>query len=188
MEVVARGLAPGPNRSPPLGDAEFERLLQRHAPGIAALMRRRVARFDRREDAAQEALQEALARAWRMRAKFDATRSFGPWLAKVALRVALDLERARRRRPDGSDAREPTEDELAGEADDPAAELAKKEEAERLARAIERLPALPRAILLRFHRDGASVQQIAEERGLPLNTVKSHLRRARLRLARELEE
>ena len=40
--------------------------------------------------------------------------------------------------------------------------------------------------MLRFYRDGAAVQRIARELAMPVNTVKSHLRRARLALASRL--
>jgi RNA polymerase sigma-70 factor (ECF subfamily) len=178
--VMAREPKP---RHAPLDDAEFERRLRAHAPGVAALLRRRVKSADLRGDA----LQEALARAWRARARYDPARPLGAWLATVALRVACELERGRRRRPDGAEWDGEAEDRAAGEDDDdPALAIARKEEIERASRAIATLEEIPRRIVLRFHRDGASVQEIATEMGMPANTVKSHLRRARQRLAREL--
>jgi RNA polymerase sigma-70 factor (ECF subfamily) len=66
------------------------------------------------------------------------------------------------------------------------AALVRREELLRLEQALAELPELPRRAFLAFHRDGRSLNQIAAEMGLPLNTLKSHLRRARQRLAREL--
>jgi RNA polymerase sigma-70 factor (ECF subfamily) len=173
----------------PPSEREFEDLLRRHAPGLRSLLRRSARSPDLRGDA----LQETLARAWAARAGYDAARPFGPWLATIALRVARDLARARGRRPDresldaASDGATEERD-ATGAGGDPARALELKSEVERLMRALDDVAEPARAIFLRFHRDGASLQQIAAETELPLNTVKSHLHRARLRLAARLRE
>jgi RNA polymerase sigma-70 factor (ECF subfamily) len=71
---------------------------------------------------------------------------------------------------------------------DPAAAVELKGEVARLLAALEELPAPVQSAFLRFHRDGATLHDISEELDIPLNTVKSHLRRARLRLAARLGE
>jgi RNA polymerase sigma-70 factor (ECF subfamily) len=45
------------------------------------------------------------------------------------------------------------------------------------------LPDVERLLLLGFHRDELSLKQLADRHQLPVNTVKSHLHRARRRLA-----
>jgi len=47
---------------------------------------------------------------------------------------------------------------------------------------------LERELLLGFHAHGQSLRDLAARHGLPLNTVKSHLHRARTRLQREHHE
>lgn len=161
-------------------EAAFAAELERLRPALAALLRRAVASVDLRDDA----LQEAFARAWRSRASYDPTRPLGPWLATIALRVAKEQERGRRRRPEhGGDSAGAAE--LAVDAD-PLPQLAQREEFRRLAVAVAELVPLQRSIVERFYREGAAVAAIAAELELPVNTVKSHLRRARLALAQRL--
>jgi RNA polymerase sigma-70 factor (ECF subfamily) len=58
----------------------------------------------------------------------------------------------------------------------------KKEETGKLVKAIDRLPEIQRSILLLFHQDELSIEEISKVMEMPVNTVKSHLFRARLAL------
>ena len=55
-------------------------------------------------------------------------------------------------------------------------------------REIDNLPALPGTILVLFHLENMSLQQIAAVFGMPEGTVKSHLFRARRQLKEQLTE
>jgi RNA polymerase sigma-70 factor (ECF subfamily) len=123
---------------------------------------------------AEDLLQEVMARALRYRDSFDPRRPLGPWLRTTALRAWFDLRERRRREPIalGEDERE-----LAAP---PAPEVGAGEGLEAL---LKPLSAVEREVLLRFHRDGASVREVAAALGMPEGTVKSHLHRARRRLA-----
>jgi RNA polymerase sigma-70 factor (ECF subfamily) len=77
-------------------------------------------------------------------------------------------------------------DAAAANGEAPGAALERRDELARLEAALAELAEVARTAFLRFHRDGAGLQEIADEMGLPLNTVKSHVRRARLRLAQRL--
>ena len=104
----------------------------------------------------------------------------GPWLRRVALRVWLDLLRKSRRGPRRA---EGAEVELVATGDavaEHARALAAREELDRL---LARLAPLEREVLERFHRAGHSIARIAVELELAEGTVKSHLHRARRRLA-----
>jgi RNA polymerase sigma-70 factor (ECF subfamily) len=120
-------------------------------------------------------VQEVAARALRYRRAFDVERELSPWLHKTALRVFLD-RRERLRREAASvhdvqpvDASTPCE-----------AKLDDREEIERL---LAKLSAVERDVLTRFHARGESVREIAQRLNLPEGTVKSHLHRARRKLA-----
>jgi RNA polymerase sigma-70 factor (ECF subfamily) len=169
----------------PPTEQEFGELLRRSAPGLAALLRRTSPSPDLRGDA----LQESLARAWAARASYDPRRPFGPWLAALALRVARDLARSRARRPDREGIEDGTSEPIARD-ERPDEAAARRDESARidreLAAALAELPEVARAVFLRFHRDEVPLKEIAEEMGVPVNTVKSHLHRARLRLAERL--
>ena len=123
-------------------------------------------------------VQETLTRAWRYRAGFDSDKEIGPWLRATALRVALD-HRARRQR-------EPALTELVQEpAARPAASSEEHEKQEEASVLLARLDATERDVLVRFHRLGHSIAEIANALRLPAGTVKSHLHRARKKLARD---
>ncbi len=117
--------------------------------------------------------QEVVARALSYRESFDPSRALWPWLRRVADRALLDLRSGAMRRPSLSAELEPP-------APEETATLETREEVERL---LKQLPPRECEVLQRFHQLGQSVRAIAAELGLPEGTVKSHLWRARRRLA-----
>jgi len=121
-------------------------------------------------------VQESLARALRYRESFDGRRALWPWLKRTAFRVFLDERRAARLRfEEGVEAvAEVPVPDRAGEG------IAQREQVRRL---LASLPAIEREVLTRFHQGGRSVREIAAALALPEGTIKSHLHRARRRLA-----
>jgi len=118
-------------------------------------------------------VQETLERAWRYRSSFDADKEVGPWLRTTALRLALD-SRARR-------GREPL---IGALEEEPAARTpSASDEQENVDRLLARLDVVERDVLVRFHRHGHSIDEISTALHLPSGTVKSHLHRARRKLA-----
>jgi RNA polymerase sigma-70 factor (ECF subfamily) len=186
--------AAGPPRAEgPENRAWFERLLAQHAPGIVAVLRRRVKRADRVDDA----LQQALLQAWVARERYDAARPFGPWLRAIALRVAHDQRRAEARRHDrgtlpgaADDARSAAMPDAMNQVADPArtheAAAEVDEEVARLRRELIHLSATTRRVFTMFYDEERPVAAIAAALALPVNTVKTHLHRARQELARRL--
>jgi RNA polymerase sigma-70 factor (ECF subfamily) len=139
-------------------------------------MRAWLARLIPRNDV-DDLVQETLARAWRYRSTFDSGRELGPWLRSAALRVALDHRAREQRRPRTSELDvEPEERAALGSE----RQMEARDELDAL---LVRLEPVERDILLRFHRAGHSVADIASVLGLPVGTVKSHLHRARRKLA-----
>jgi RNA polymerase sigma-70 factor, ECF subfamily len=129
---------------------------------------------------AEDALQEVLARAWRYRASFEEQRALGPWLRSTALRVVLDRRAARDRSPRAIEldpAEVPARERVDAEA--------QREQVERM---LVSLSPIEREVLLRFHQRQESVAEIARAVALPEGTVKSHLSRARHKLARRRED
>jgi RNA polymerase sigma factor (sigma-70 family) len=130
---------------------------------------------------AEDVTQQVFISAWRGRATYDPARgSLQAWLMGIARREVVDRYRARSRQPlavgmDGHDT--PTDD---VELNDLADRLV-------VAAALRRLPDEQRRLLeMAFYDDHTHVA-IADRTGLPLGTVKSHLRRGLERLRRELE-
>ncbi|HUR31921.1 MAG TPA: sigma-70 family RNA polymerase sigma factor [Saprospiraceae bacterium] len=64
--------------------------------------------------------------------------------------------------------------------------LLSKEKVELVNRCVEQLPFVQKTVLQLFHHDEMSLVEISEITGFPLNTVKSHLFRARKQLKEEL--
>jgi RNA polymerase sigma factor (sigma-70 family) len=60
--------------------------------------------------------------------------------------------------------------------------LIKKEESRLLKAAVDKLPGMQKTLLLLFHQDELSLEEISIIAEMPVNTVKSHLFRARLNL------
>lgn len=158
----------GQPTSDPVGDDAFGQRLLAFEPRLVSFLQRLC------RAPADDLVQETLARAWRSRRSFDAARGgLESWLLRIAFRTFLD-ERARANGAPGTLA----EDLPAGTAD-PAEAAAIREQITALLRG---LGDRERDVLLRFHRDGCSIAEIAHALALPSGTVKSHLHRARQKL------
>jgi RNA polymerase sigma-70 factor (ECF subfamily) len=155
----------------PIDDATFTAFLQRAMPAVRHLLARLCSNAD-----AEDVLQETLAKVWRLRASFDARQNGDAWLAQAAFRCFCDHKKRLRARPAA------TSDAATAQA--PAVPC-RTELRDELHHRLRALAPLPRALLLGFHAEGCSLEELAARHGLPLNTVKSHLHRARLRLAQE---
>ena len=158
------------------GDVDaFEALYREHVGRIYAVSLRMVA------DAAlaEELTQEAFVRAWRKLALFRGTSAFGTWLHRLAVNVALDAMRARRRWRQRFTEEQP-ERPPAAPATDPAGSLD-------LERGIAELPPRARAVFVLHDIEGYKHREIARLLELSVGASKAHLHRARRRLREELQ-
>jgi len=163
----------------PQGDGPLEGRMSAEIPRLRAYVARLLGVRSTSPDA-EDALQEVLARAWRYRASFEEERALGPWLRRAALRVVLDRRAARDRAPRAVEldpAEVPARERVDG--------AAQREQVERM---LVALSPIEREVLLRFHQREESVAEIACAVALPEGTVKSHLSRARHKLARRKED
>ncbi|MDE3122258.1 MAG: sigma-70 family RNA polymerase sigma factor [Paracoccaceae bacterium] len=136
---------------------------------------------------AEEALQEVFTRIWLNAARFDAGRARAmTWLIAVARNHAIDRLRARR------------EDMAGGGEDDPFATIADPEpgvearlvargEARRISDCFDTLEPARAAAVRGAYLDGLSYADLAERHAIPLNTVRTWLRRGLMRLKECLE-
>lgn len=127
-------------------------------------------------------LQEARLRAVRSVGSFEGRSAFGTWFCRIALNLAVS-ELRRRRRTESA----PLED-VAAPGDDPSRATERRELRERLAAAVDRLPAGLRQAFDLVHRDGLAPAAAAERLGLPAPTVRTRLFHARRRLREALDD
>jgi RNA polymerase sigma-70 factor (ECF subfamily) len=158
------------------GSRTLEDRLLDELPRLGSFVRKLV-RYSGCPNEVDDVVQEVAARALRYGTSFEVERELGPWLRKTALRVFLDRRERMRREPgQGSDAE--VEDRA-----DPANSFGALADREDVARLLEKLSSVEREVLTRFHQRGDSVREIAESLRLPEGTIKSHLHRARKKLA-----
>jgi RNA polymerase sigma-70 factor (ECF subfamily) len=141
--------------------------------------------FGERRDA-EDMTQEALIRGYQRLDRFDSERPFGPWIRKVAFNLCLNKIKARKPEPFELDL---ARDRQAGRQEElPEPQIAALERAEQIRAALNELPAPFKAAIELRHFQHLDYQEMAEVLKLPLNTVKSHLFRARKQLAALLVE
>lgn len=144
-----------------------------------------------RDDAAEEIVQLVFIELFTAFRRFDPERPFLPWLYRIIHDVSMDYLRRDRR---GVHLPLPTAewqlDGLLGADPDPGpAEHAEQMELhETIWRALERLPASHRAVLVLRHYSQLSEAEMAQALGCRCGTVKSRLHRAHRALAAELGE
>jgi RNA polymerase sigma-70 factor (ECF subfamily) len=130
---------------------------------------------------AEDLAQDAFVRIWRALPSYDGRASLSTWIYVIARNACLSELRRRRLRvtsPLGG----------SGEDADPEA----RPEAPRLEARLDcdallrRLPDPQRQVVALFYLEERSYEQVAEILDMPVNTVRSHLHRARRRLALSL--
>jgi len=169
-------------------EAAFQRLYDALAGRVLALARRVL----RNEACAEEAVEDCFWQVWRQAARFDPLRGNAEaWVLTLARSRALDLYRARQSRQEGVVSLDALQDEglmppAHGAGDDAALLLDAARGHSALHAAVRELDATPRQLVaLAFFR-GLTHDEIAQHTGLPLGTVKSHIRRALASLQTQL--
>lgn len=130
---------------------------------------------------AEDVSQEVFLRMHRSFDRYDPTRPLAPWVARTAYHASLRrLERAGGRDVTvGEDVLRAVPDDRAPSPEDGAAT---GESTALVLRALHELPAQDRALLDLRYREGLSDTEVAEATGMPVNTVKTRIFRARRRL------
>ena len=134
-----------------------------------------ILRIVREPAGAEDVLVDAFWRAYRGRARFDPSRTFGAWMRRIATNAARDHLRSVRRVPLG---------------DSPAPEIAApavdRDTQQAVAAAFDRLPARLRVIATLALVEELPYAEIAEALDIPIGTVKSRVFRATRLLRTEL--
>jgi len=155
------------------GDQEaFETLFRR----FQAEVYHWILRITREAGAAEDVLVEAFWRAYRGRARFDPSRSFGAWMRRIATNEALDYLKSARRRTGWS----ATNDRILARAETDG------NYRECIALAFRTLPPKLYVVATLALIEEQPYGEIADALNLPLGTVKSRLSRAIKILKKEL--
>ena len=159
----------------------FEDLVNRHRMAVYRLARSITGNHHDADDAAQE----TFLRVYRALGSFDPSRSFKPWLKRIAYNTSLNTVRASKSRARGF------VDGALPEVADPSPRQLEIMEANQNAtsvdHAVQTLPSDLRATLLLRAVEGMSYKDIAMTMGVKIGTVMSRLSRARERVLEVLE-
>jgi len=164
------------------GDADaFRLLVDRHGRTLHHLAYRMTGSADDAEDV----VQEAFIRAFRQLASYDGRAAVGTWLHRITVNCAVDLLRARRRRPEDSG----NEETLMSHSNQaPQEKQAHGTEIRNaVARAMESLSANERTAFVLRHFEGMSIDEIGRALGTKVNATKHTVFRAVQKLRQELE-
>jgi RNA polymerase sigma-70 factor (ECF subfamily) len=110
----------------------------------------------------------------------------GTWIGRIAYNTSINfLQKKRSVLLSDLGAAEDGAEFIDENTDNPEEIIIEKDDAAHLKQAIDKLSDIQRTILLLFYQDELSLEEIGQITGMPVNTVKSHLFRAR-NLLREL--
>jgi RNA polymerase sigma-70 factor (ECF subfamily) len=142
-------------------------------------------RILRTKSEAEDALQEVYTRVWLNARRFDPDKGTGmTWLIAIARNHAIDRLRAR---PPAADSAEDLLDTLPDDTPGVLDRLAARADARRIADCFGRLePDRAQAVQGAYLR-GLSYQALADRHGVPLNTMRTWLRRSLLKLKECME-
>lgn len=141
---------------------------------------------------ASDVVAEAFVRVYSALHNFKGQSAFTTWFYRILTNCFLDIRKREKSRPAVSleAALQTPDGELERQIEDPS--LSPHEESERNERgrsveaAVAQLPEYQRAMIVMYHAEMMSYEEIADSLDLPIGTVKSRLNRARLSLREQL--
>ncbi len=160
--------------------AVMKDLYEEHGPSVYSFAKKAIG-----PEKARDLTQEVFLSAWRARTSFNPDKgSLGGWLMGITKNRLIDSYRKAGRRVDEAELSEPVQQRAAGEDHHQFGLLADRMV---LIAALNTLPDRQRQVLTMAFWGDLTQQQISDEVGLPLGTVKSDMRRGLIRLRTELE-
>lgn len=163
-----------PSRFKSGDEAAVKEAVERYSGAIAVIARSTVGS----PELVAEVVQQTFIKAWKASSTFDETRELKPWLYQIARRTAVDVLRREGRAPVAT-----------GESVDTAVTPLSFErtwQQYEVRQALDELPVEERQVMKLSFLAGLTHEQIAEQLGIPVGTVKSRTGRAKKRLLRSL--
>lgn len=152
----------------------FEELVKRYQKGLFAFAFRIV--FD--AAIAEDIVQEALFKVYTVIDRVDTKKKFSTYLFEITKNSAISALRAKRNTLPLEAIVTATDDEMMYE------QLNRKDEQERVRRAIRKLPDKYKRVITLYYFNELSYEEISKTVRLPINTVRTHLARAKEQLKR----
>jgi RNA polymerase sigma-70 factor (ECF subfamily) len=168
--------------------AAFNELVKKYEKQVYNFAYRLTGNYDDANDIAQD----AFLRVYNAIGGFRGDASFTTWLFRITTNVFLDDRKRARAHPHSSldEYMDLEESSVARQVEDPSptpqAMIEEQERGQILESAIRSLPEYQRAMVVLYHTQQKSYEEIAEIMDLPIGTVKSRLNRARLALKEKL--
>ncbi len=185
---------------PPM-EADDLSLVEKARAGEADAFRALVVRYQRKvyavalgivrdPDLAWDVAQEAFVRVYRALPEFEAKAAFSTWIFRITTHLAIDaVRRERTSRKDELDDVDEADVAEGGEGilatalgNDPRANVLRRELAEKIQDALDRLPEKHRTILVLREVEGLSYEELAARLGIHKGTVMSRLFHARKKM------
>jgi RNA polymerase sigma-70 factor (ECF subfamily) len=114
---------------------------------------------------------------------YDTKRPFATWLYTIAHNLTIDFLRKNKKHYEQIDERPIEEVELADEKSSrPAKDYEKQQKLNKIEQALAQLAPIDREIVILFHKEEKSYEEISEILTVPISTIKTRLHRARLKL------
>lgn len=163
-------------------ESGYQRLLDRHRQGIYGMAYRMLGDAEDANDVAQE----AFVKAFTSLEKYDRRFKFSSWLYRIATNLCIDTLRRRKGHTISLDAEDEDgrdlKSRLPDRNSDPSDLVQRSERGAIIKRALEKLDAKYRTVIVLRHDQELSYEEIASILGLPVGTVKVRVHRARQRL------
>lgn len=158
----------------------FEELLKKYRNPVYSICFRMVKNHSDAEDLAQD----VFIRTFNVLDKYNPSYPFSSWLYRITSNLCIDFIRRRKggivsidEPVPGSEGEMPRQ--IAAETVDPDREMENREMMEVLEQAIAELPEHYRIIVILRHQEQLSYEEISDNLGIPLGTVKARIHRAR---------
>jgi RNA polymerase sigma-70 factor, ECF subfamily len=167
-------------------DSSFEQVVHDHQDMVFRTLVRLTGSREHVEDLAQE----VFLRLYRALAGFRGEALLSTYLYRITVNVAQDeWKRRRRDRPltSFSDEEAEWEERLPHPSPDAEQQLADKQFRYSVDKQLQQLSAIERTILVLYHQEELSYEQIALSLKLPIGTVRTHLHRGRKKLREGIE-
>jgi len=147
-------------------------------------VRRFVVHLAGKESVAEEVVNEVFLEAWRHAGEFEGRSQVATWLMSIAR--FKTISECRRRSEAQLDERSAAI--IEDTSDTPAVSMDKRERSDILQKCLAKLTPLHREVINLIYYQEKKIEEVAQSTGAPINTIKTRMHHARLRMAELLAE